>query len=309
MPSAIQQRRDATTTERSIAALGAATPWIARVGWLFVAVVGGAAVDAAVDGRSSAVSWTAAIGSWSVWAVVATAVTIASTRSLTIARTCAPLALLAAAGSALGGASALDVMLLVAPAVLTLAAVASAEFGRRFVQASAYGDEERFPLRFPAAAGAAALVSWCVVAPAVVAGPMLLAAGSWVVGAFVTVVAGAGIVFIGPRWHRLSKRWFVLVPAGAVLHDPVVLADTLPMRTDQIAGLRLAPGDTEAADLTGPASGYAIEVSTTETLNAVFAYTPTDPDGRAIHLRAFLVAPSRPGQTLRAAQARGLPVT
>jgi hypothetical protein len=94
-----------------------------------------------------------------------------------------------------------------------------------------------------------------------------------------------------------------------VLHDPVVLADTLALRAAQVANMRLAPADTEAADFTGPASGYAIEVATTESITAVYAFTPSDPNGRAVHLTAFLVSPSRPGQVLRASAARGLRVS
>ena len=283
-------------------------PWVARVGWIAVAVVGGSAVDAAVDGRSSAVAWTTAVGAWSIWAAVALALAIASVRSLTVARLGVPLALLATAAAGLAGAPAVDLLLLGVPALVSAAAVGSAEFGRRFVQASAYGDEERFPLRFPVAAGAAAMVSWLVWAPSSVAGPLLLAAEQWIVGGLLTVIAIAGVVFLLPRWHRLSRRWFVLVPAGIVLHDPVVLADTLPLRTAQIAQVGLAPADTEAADLTGPASGYAVEVATTEPITTVFAFTPAEPNGRAIHLTAFLTAPSRPGAVLRAARRRGLPV-
>ena len=283
-------------------------PWVARVGWIAVAVVGGSAVDAAVDGRSSAVAWTTAVGAWSIWAAVALALAIASVRSLTVARLGVPLALLATAAAGLAGAPAVDLLLLGVPALVSAAAVGSAEFGRLFVQASAYGDEERFPLRFPVAAGAAAMVSWLVWAPSLVAGPLLLAAEQWIVGGLLTVIAIAVVVFLLPRWHRLSRRWFVLVPAGIVLHDPVVLADTLPLRTAQIAQVGLAPADTEAADLTGPASGYAVEVATTEPITTVFAFTPAEPNGRAIHLTAFLTAPSRPGAVLRAARRRGLPV-
>ncbi len=100
----------------------------------------------------------------------------------------------------------------------------------------------------------------------------------------------------------------MLVPAGVVLHDPVVLADTVSLRSAQIARIRLAPEDTDAADLTGPASGYAVEVQTTESITAVFAFTPSEPNGRAIHLTGFLVCPSRPGSALAAAARRGLPV-
>ena len=239
-------------------------PWAARIGWIAVAVVGGSAIEAAVDGRSSAVAWTTAIGGWAVWAVVALGLAIASVRSLTVVRVGVPISLVATVAAGLGGAPAIDLLLLGVPALVTAGAVASAEFGRQFVQASAYGDEERFPLRLPVAAGAAAVVTWLVWASSVVAGPLLVAAAQWVAGGLVVAIAVGGLVFLGPRWHRLSRRWFVLVPAGIVLHDPVVLADTLPLRTAQVERLALAPADTEAADLTGPASGYAVEVVTTE---------------------------------------------
>ncbi len=100
----------------------------------------------------------------------------------------------------------------------------------------------------------------------------------------------------------------MLVPAGVVVHDPVVLAETLTLRTAQVRSIHLAPADTGAADLTGPASGFVIEVTTTESVTALLAFTPSEPNGKAIHLRAFLVAPSRPGEALRAARDRGLPV-
>ena len=302
------QRSEPAAGGSLLAAATRAMPWVARVGWVVVAVIGGSAVQSAVDGRSSAVAWTAAIGGWSLWAVVALALAIASVRSLTIVRVGVPIAAVATVASGVGGATAASLIALGLPAAVTLAAVASAEFGRQFVQASAYGDEERVPLRVPVAAGAAAVVTWCVWAPALLAGPLLLAARQWIAGGILTLVALAGVVFLGPRWHRLSQRWFVLVPAGAVLHDPVVLADTLPLRTAQMAHLALAPADTEAADLTGPASGYAIEVATTESVTTVFAFTPSEPNGRAIHMTAFLVAPSRPGALLTAARRRGLPV-
>lgn len=297
-----------TAPDGSIDRLARLMPWVARVAWIVVAVVGGGAIEAAVDGRSPAVAWTAAVGGWGLWAVAALGLVIAAVWSLTIVRILVPLALVATIAAAVAGAPAVDVLLLGAPALVAVMAVMSAEFGRQYVQASAYGDEERFPLRLPAAAGSAAVLAWLLWAPCVVAGPLLVAAGAWIVGVVLSALAIGGAVVLGPRWHRLSTRWFVLVPAGIVVHDPVVLADTFPLRTAQVAGLRLAPADTEAADLTGPASGYAIEVSTTESVTAVFAFTPSDPNGRAIHLRAFLISPSRPGSALRAARERGLPV-
>ncbi len=92
------------------------------------------------------------------------------------------------------------------------------------------------------------------------------------------------------------------------MHDPVVLADTLMVRTDQLLGIGLARTDTEAADLTGPASGYAVQVDTNATVSTVFAFTPQEPNGKAIHMTGFLVAPTRPGEALRLAAARRLPI-
>ncbi|RLE26763.1 MAG: hypothetical protein DRJ50_00170 [Actinobacteria bacterium] len=284
-------------------------PWIARVAWIIVAVVGGSAIEAAVEDRSMSVRYVAGVGGWTIWAVVALALAIASVRSLTAARVGTPLALAAVLATALAGAPAVDLALLGFPAFVACVSVFTAEFGRVFVQASAYGDEERFPLRAPAAVGAAAITAWFVWAACLISGPLLLAAESWIFGALITALAIAEVVLLGPRWDRLSQRWFVLVPAGIVLHDPVVLADTLALRKAQVANMRLAPADTEAADFTGPASGYAIEVTTTESVTAVYAFTPAEPNGKAIHLTAFLISPSRPGQALRASASRGLPVS
>jgi hypothetical protein len=298
-----------STPDETIDRLARAMPWVARIAWIVVAVVGGTAVESAVADRSAAVSWTAAIGGWGLWAVAALGLAIASTWSLTVVRVVVPLALVATVAVGVGGAPAIDLVLLGGPAIVAAAAVMTAEFGRQYVQASAYGDEERFPLRVPVGAGLAAVVAWLLWATATIVGPLLIAAQSWVAGVLLSALAVAGVVLLGPRWHRLSKRWFVLVPAGVVVHDPVVLADTFPLRTAQVASIALAPADTQAADLTGPASGYAVEIATTESVTAVFAFTPAEPNGKAIHLRSFLIAPSRPGRALRSARARGLPVS
>ena len=295
-----------TSTDRPIAAR--AIPWVARAAWVLVAIIGGGALESAASGRSDAVRWVIAVGGWTLFAIVAVGLLIPAVISLTITRVGAPLSLAAAAAAAIGGSSGIDVALLVAPAIVAVAAIFTAEFGRWMVQASAYGDEDRFPLRSPVPAGTAAIVSWIAWAPAFLGGPLALGATNWLVGIPLTVLAVAATAFVGPRWHTMSRRWLVLVPAGLVVHDPVVLADTLMVKTDQILGLGLARAETKAADLTGPASGYAVQVDTSETVSTVFAFTPQEPNGRAIHMTGFLIAPSRPGEALRCAAVRGLPV-
>ncbi len=288
--------------------LAGVLPWVARVAWIVIAVLGGAALEAGVDDRSSAVRWVVAIGAWVVFAAVAVALLIPSVWALTVVRLGSPLVPVAAIVAGVFGASGAEIAFLAVPGVVVVAAVFSAEVGRWMVQASAYGDEDRLLLRSPAAAGAAALVSWVVWAAVVISAPLLLAAANFAVGVPVAIAAVATTVLLVPRWHKMSRRWLVLVPAGLVVHDPVVLADTLMVRTDQLVGLGLARSDTEAADLTGPASGYALQVDTSETVSTVFAFTPQEPNGKAIHMTGFLVAPSRPGEALRIAARRRLPI-
>jgi hypothetical protein len=100
----------------------------------------------------------------------------------------------------------------------------------------------------------------------------------------------------------------VLVPTGVVVHDQLVLGETLMIRRNELAALRLAPAGTEALDLTGPAAGHAVEIVTRDSTTAILAATPKTPRGRVVHFTACLVSPSRPGQLLGAARERRLPV-
>lgn len=286
--------------------LGTALMWAMRVAWVVVAVVGGTALEEGVDGRTSLAAWTTAIVGWSIWAVVAASMAIPAVRTLTFARVLAPLSLVATAVAAGAGASAMALLALGLPAAVAVLSLFSAEVGEAFAQASAYGDEERFMLRVPAAAGTAAVASWVVWAGVGTVAAITLAGGLWLAAVPAAIVFAGLCWFLLPRWHRLSRRWFVLVPAGLVIHDPVVLADTMMLRGPQIGGVALALADTGAADLTGPASGHAVEVQTTESITAVYAPTPSERAGKAIHLTAFLIAPSRPGRALAAAARRSL---
>jgi hypothetical protein len=277
---------------------------VVRAAWVAVAIAGSPAVSATFEDRSDAIRLVGTIGTSLGWVIGVAAMAIPATASLTATRIVVPVSLV------VGGACvAADPGLLAAWALLGLGAVAtavalSAETGQSFVQASAYGDEERFLLRPPFGLAVAGSVSWLLWSASVVAGPLLLAAKVWVPGAAITALAAVLTALIARSWHRLSRRWLVLVPAGLVLHDQVVLADTLMLRRQQVARLRLAPADTDALDLTGPATGHAVEVVTTEPVTALFRPSADHPRGRAVHLTAYLASPSRPGRVLTAAAAR-----
>jgi hypothetical protein len=277
-------------------------PWVLRVTWLLTGLAGSAALDDVVDGGSGAV--VARIVLSVGWVAGVAAMTVPAVRSLTAVRAIVPLAVPAVSVMWVSGADDVTAALALAVAAVTAVVACSAELGRSFVQASSYGAEDRHLLRPPAAYLAAALVSWVLAAAGLTAGVTMLADERWALGVPITVV-GAGIaLWSTPRWHRLTRRWFVVVPVGVVVHDHLVLAETLMLRRSEISGLRLAPADTDAADLTGPAGGHAIEITTTGPVTVVYAGTPAHPGGRAIHLTGCLVAPTRPGRALAAAARR-----
>jgi hypothetical protein len=243
-----------------------------------------------------------------MWMAGVVAMAAASVITLTAARAIVPLAVPAMVAAWFAGASTGFGALSVGLALVSCAVVGSAELGRSFAQASAYGHEQRFPLRPPPAYLVAAATAWMVMAAALIAGPLLLAHRRWSVGAVVCAGAIAVAIWAWPRWHKLSRRWLVVVPVGVVIHDHLVLGETLMLRRQEVAGVRLAPADTQAFDLTGPATGHALEISTTEPVTVTLAASPKEPRGRVIHLTACLVAPSRPGRALTSVAARQLPV-
>lgn len=292
----------------SEASVGRLVVWATRLVWILLAVVGGSAFGDALADRSRAVQVVGTAGLWVGWAAVALCLAVPAVATLTVARSVTPGAVVVAVLAAPGAAGAVSAAVTVVLAVLATALTLSAEFGQAFVQASAYGDERRFLLRPPAGAILALAIVWIPLAAGAVAAPLLLAAGAWWLGLPVAAATAALAWWAGRRIHRLARRWLVLVPAGLVVHDHVVLAETLMFRAASVAGLHLALADTGAADVTGPAGGHAVEIGLHTFETVVKVPTRAQPDGSAIHASALLVAPSRPGRFLHAAAARQLPV-
>jgi len=289
-------------------AIDRSLPWVLRLAWIVVLVAGGAAIDGATAPRSADVGDTVRIAAFVGWVGGVVAMAVPAVTSLTAVRLVVPVSIPVAVVALSAGADPLDGWLFVVSSAVATVLAFAAELGRSFVQASAYGDEDRHLLRPPVAYLAAAAIAWVIWAALLIAGTALIADGRPLPGALTVVGAIAVTLFAWPRWHRLARRWFVLVPIGVVVHDSLVLGETLMLRRPDLARIRLAPADTEAADLTGPASGHAVEISTNESETVILAATPKQPRGAAIHMRACLIAPSRPGRALAAASARRLPV-
>ena len=282
--------------------------WLARLAWIGVGVGTWAMVDElGLDGAAQV-----AVGSMTgaVWLAGVAGLSVPAVLTLTIARIAVPTSI---PGLIVVGATAddIDAAIAIATVAAALAAavvVARPEFGRLHVQASAYGREDRHLLRAPPDYVLAAALAWSLATGAWVGAAVSFAAEIWWLGALLAAIAVALFAFSAPRWHRLSRRWFVLLPSGVVIHDHLVLAETLMIPKHHVSGLRLAPADTDAADLTGPAAGHAVELLTREPVTAIRAATPATPGGSAIHLRACLIAPTRPGRALTAAQRYRYPV-
>ncbi len=288
--------------------LGVTMLWVTRLVWIVVGVAGWAMFDGlGLDGAPAA--GVAAIAA-ATWVAGVVGLSVPSVLTLTIARVAVPAAVIAlgAIAWASDDPSTLDVASGMIASLVATVIVAQPEFGRWYVQASAYGREDRHLLRAPPGYLVAASTAWSIVMASGSGAAVALAREVWWLGGVLGVAMVAIGAFSWPRWHRLSRRWFVLLPSGVVVHDHLVLADTVMIPARDVAGLRLAPAETEAADLTGPAGGHAVEVLPSRPVTAVRASSPSEPRGSALHFTACLVAPTRPGRALAAARAYRLPV-
>lgn len=271
--------------------------WLARVGWVVTAI----AVSQAMNPLDSGVTATLAL--WILWIVGAVAVFVGSPLTLTLARTSLPLGPVSATAVLIAGGDVVLGTIGLVAGVIAAFAMFSAELGQRWVQFAAYGSEQRFPLRPPLGYVILAVFLWILMAACGISTMIAAERAQWVAA----VGLGVGAIAIGvlgsTRWHRLSCRWLVFVPAGVVIHDSLVLLETAMWRSHVVSGIELASVATEAADLTGPATGPALEIALRSSETVIMSAGRSVPEGRAIHLTAALVAPSRPGAALAQFQA------
>ena len=280
--------------------------WAFRAVWASLPFAAAPALAQVFSDASRAVQLVGSAGLWLGWIVVLTASLVPTTISLTVVRLVSPCAVVAAFVSSTRHASSIAIVSAVVVAIMAVSLAYSAEFGGVFVQGSAYGDETRFPLRPPGPLVVGPLpLGWALAAAAIVSGPLLLAARSYVLGAAVTAFGVALTWIFGRRCHRLARRFLVLVPVGIVVHDHLVLSDTSMFRKSDVASVGLALDKTEAADLTGKALGNAVEIALKDFDTVVLAGTPKKPGGTALHVLSVLVSPSRPGRVLTEAARRG----
>lgn len=293
--------------------------WPARAAWLVLALAAGGPFGAALEGRSTPVTAVVASALWCGWLVGAVALLVPRSASLTAIRVLVP-AGLAAAVTALvvvvrdGGTdemSALDVVALAA-AVVAVLGVLAPWVSEAFVDGSAYGPEQRTPLRTSPVLLAVAVLTWLAVVAGAAAGPLLLATGRSVVGAL-TLLVGWAVVVAGLRsLHQLARRWVVLVPAGLVVHDPLTMPEPQLFLRPTILRVGAAPAEppseatTVTEDLTAGAAGLALELVLSDPVDLLVRTGGGSNETRSVD--RVLFTPTRPLTVLDAARQRRIPV-
>ncbi|MCP5025999.1 MAG: hypothetical protein GY929_06900 [Actinomycetia bacterium] len=277
--------------------------WALRAVWVAVPVVAGPAFTEALDGRSLSVQLTAAAILWGGWFLGLIATLIPRAESLTAIRILAPAAPLAAAWAWLTDAEGVTAMMALTATVLGAALAMSPLVGDLFVNGSSYGDERRMALRPPGPLLAGPIaVAWAIVATGIVAGPLLLAARSWVLGGVAVVVGLPAAALAARAVHGLARRWVVFVPAGFVLHDPLTLVEPVLFPRTMVTALGPARVDTEATDLTQGAPGLVLQLDLAEPSRMSRLRPRRQPE--LLETGSLLFTPTRPGAVLDEADRR-----
>ena len=240
-------------------------PWVMRGLWAALPFTTGPALAGALDPASGPVQSVASCGLWLGWAVGMIAAFAPHPIALTALRFVAPAAVgVAVAAAVADHASALALVW----AAVTCALSFAPAIGSTCVNGPAYPNERRFLLRPPAAMLYGAIPGfWALSAAGIGAGPLLLAAGRWVTGGLALAVGWPLAYLLLKSLHNLSRRWAIFVPAGVVIHDPIVLFDPLLFPRQAVAALH--PGGSrnpDYLDLSQRAPGLGVEMELAEPL-------------------------------------------
>ena len=258
--------------------------WPVRVLWIFVALF----------------QQSFSVGMWMLWTVVAIGTWILHPISLTAIRLSSPVVFITLIAQLPAEEFGVLPVAVATATLISLLLIYTSDFGMTQVQAGAYGNERRFLLRIPVSLALPTLLTWVVLTALFVVADNLFASGLWIGGSVISLFSAAAIWKFVPQLHRLSLRWLVRVPAGWVIHDGVLLAENLLLRTHNIASMQLAPADTEAIDLSGITQGIPLEISLREMtdvrLTPLLSKATKTVD--ALHVKQMLVAPSQAQRVL-----------
>ena len=235
------------------------------------------------------------IVAWILWAVVAIGTWIHHPISLTTIRCLAPIAVFYSAVYALSESLSSLNIAVVTCGIISLMLMYTADYGSAHVQAGAYGNERRFLLRIPAPVVIPTLITWALFATVLVVLENAVQSENYVLSIPLLLALISMSWKFAPQMHRLSKRWLVRVPAGWVVHDDLMLAENLLIRSHNLTAMDFALADSEALDLSGMTRGVPIQISLREMtdvrLSQLGARLLKTMD--VLHVQAFLVATTR----------------
>jgi hypothetical protein len=276
--------------------------WGARLTWAALPAVAGDALADALDDWPRAPVVVAVVLLWSAWLAGLIALLAPRPWGLTALRVVAPIATVVTVAS-VPSSSAVSGTLAVVGALVAAVFALAPPVAERAANALAYGDEVRFPLRVPTPLLALPVpIAVLFVAAGIASGPLLLADGRVVAGVLALAAGLPLAAFLGRSLHALSRRWLVLVPAGAVIADPLILLDPVLLRTEQITSVAPAPAAaSRALDLRlGTARGLMIALR--EPVS--FGRRSGRASGVMVAAQEVLVAPIRRARVLLAARER-----
>ena len=277
-----------------------------RALWAALPFTVGPALAAALDAGSGPVRFVASTGLWLGWAAGMVAAFVPHPIALTTLRVVAPAVVVAAVVAALAGeASALAV----AWATVACAWAFAPTVGAVCVNGPAYPNERRFLLRPPGPLLKGPLpMAWVLSVTGIAAGPLLLAARQWVLGGLLLLVGWPLALLLLKSIHNLSRRWVVFVPAGMVLHDPLVLFDPMLFRRQDVARIRPGRGRNPAyLDLSQGAPGLGLEMDLNEPVT-VALLRPGRREGESVDASRIRFTPTRPGAVIDEATRRRIAV-
>jgi len=236
---------------------------------------------------SSAVGIVLIAWGWLFFLAVAIGILVPSPISLTATKCITPLMMLCA----FMAASPAGIFGALAAFIITWSAL----FADVMVQGSAYGEETRFALRTPVPYWAPTVVAWSLLSGSLLGGSLLIAAEAYFVGAPLLIVGVVLTRTVPRRLHRLSRRWLVIVPAGVVVHDHLVLAETMMSMRSKILSISKVAASGETADFTGGVVGPRIAVHLKEADKVALSNITAKTLGtvNALHVKAFSFAPRR----------------
>jgi len=276
-----------TTSLSPRAALGG----VALAAWVVLAV---AAPWHAFSDHSQPISLCLQIWGWLGWTSVAIALLVPSPTSLTAVRAIAPLAVICSI-------VAVSPIAIFSSVVFMVVSVSNVVVDQ-MVQGSAYGDEKRFALRTPVPYMAPAVVAWASLSGGIIGGSLLLCAKNYAVGVPVALLGLLLARTVPLRLHRLARRWLVIVPAGIVVHDHMVLGETLMVMRKNIKRVERVAQSGEFADFTGGIAGDRIAIEMLESDKVVLSDITAKTLGTtvALHVTGFSFAPRQLSTALAA---------